>query len=179
VETGDGSLPQLRHSPRCSQKSSERRKHRYRKHDFMSSRAMRNWKEAWRVTEGLIKQMHDERRPKRARFLMVILSNAIQVYPDPARPGKQFLEHIAADNIFYPNLRLKALAEREQIEFLDLAQPMQGYADQNKVFLHGFGSDIGNGHWNANGHRVAAETDRAKTLPVKTRRQILLALPFT
>jgi len=32
----------------------------------------------------------------------------------------------------------------------------EAYADQNKVFLHGFGSDIGNGHWNASGHRVAA-----------------------
>ena len=115
-----------------------------------------SWQEAWRVTEGLIKQMHDDVAQKKARFLMVTLSNAIQVYPDPTI-RQQFLEHIAADNIFYPNLRLKALAEREEIEFLDLAQPMQGYADQNKVFLHGFGSDIGNGHWNANGHRVAAE----------------------
>jgi hypothetical protein len=34
---------------------------------------------------------------------------------------------------------------------------MQIYADQNKVFLHGFGSDIGNGHWNATGNKVAAE----------------------
>jgi len=70
---------------------------------------------------------------------------------------QRFLEHVGADSIFYPNLRLKALAAREQIDFLDLAQPMQTYADQNKVFLHGFGSDIGNGHWNATGHKVAAE----------------------
>jgi GDSL-like Lipase/Acylhydrolase family len=115
-----------------------------------------NWKEAWRVTEGLIKQMRDDVAQKKARFLMVTLSNAIQVYPDPIVRQK-FLQHVGADTIFYPNLRLKALAEHEQIEFLDLAQPMQVYADQNKVFLHGFGSDIGNGHWNATGHRLAAE----------------------
>lgn len=115
-----------------------------------------NWKEAWNVTEGLIKQMRDDVVQKRARFLVVTLSNAIQVYPDPA-VRQRFLQHVGAETIFYPNLRLKALAEREQIDFVDLAEPMQAYADQNKVFLHGFGSDIGNGHWNANGHRVAAD----------------------
>jgi hypothetical protein len=115
-----------------------------------------NWKEAWRITEGLIKQMRDDVAQRKARFLLVTLSNAIQVYPDPV-VRQRFLQHVGADNIFYPNLRLKALAEQERIDFIDLAQPMQVYADQNKVFLHGFGSDIGNGHWNATGHKLAAE----------------------
>jgi len=115
-----------------------------------------NWSEAWRVTEGLIKQMRDDVAQKKARFLLVTLSNAIQVYPDPV-VRQRFLEHVGADSIFYPNLRLKALAAREQIDFLDLAQPMQIYGDQNKVFLHGFGADIGNGHWNATGHKLAAD----------------------
>ena len=115
-----------------------------------------NWKEAWHVTEGLIRQMHDDVVQKQAGFLLVTLSNAIQVHPDPI-VRQRFLQHVGADSIFYPNLRLKALAQREQIDFLDLAQPMQAYAEQNKVFLHGFGSDIGNGHWNATGHQLAAE----------------------
>ena len=115
-----------------------------------------NWKEAWRVTEGLIKQMRDDVAQKRARFLLVTLSSAVQVYPDPG-VRQRFLQYVGADTIFYPNLRLKALAEREQIDFVDLAQPMQVYADQNKVFLHGFGSDMGNGHWNATGHRLASD----------------------
>jgi hypothetical protein len=115
-----------------------------------------NWQDAWRVTEGLIKQMRDDVAQKKARFLVVTLSNAIQVYPDPA-VRQRFLQHVGAETVFYPNLRLRALAEREQIDFLDLAQPMQVHADQNKVFLHGFGNDIGNGHWNAIGHQVAAE----------------------
>ena len=34
---------------------------------------------------------------------------------------------------------------------------MQTYANEKKVFLHGFGKEIGNGHWNADGHRLAAE----------------------
>jgi len=115
-----------------------------------------NWKEAWNVTEGLIRLMRDDVVERRSRFLLVTLSNAIQVYPDAA-VRQRFLQHVGAETIFYPNLRLKGWAERERIEFLDLAEPMQAYADQNKVFLHGFGSDIGNGHWDATGHRRAAD----------------------
>ena len=116
-----------------------------------------NWKEAWHVTEGLIKQMRDEVTQKEAKFLLVTLSNAIQVYPDPV-VRQNFMRHIGTNTVFYPNLRLLAWSEQERIDFLDLAEPMQRYADQNKVFLHGFGSNLGgNGHWNATGHRVAAE----------------------
>ena len=114
------------------------------------------WKEGWHVTEGLITEMRNEVRQKGAKFVLVTLSNAIQVYPDPA-VRQRFLQRLEIPNVFYANLRLQALAGREQIDFIDLAQPMQSYADQNKVFLHGFGSDLGNGHWNANGHRLAAD----------------------
>ena len=114
------------------------------------------WKEGWHVTEGLITEMRNEVRQKGAKFVLVTLSNAIQVYPDPA-VRQRFLQRLEIPNVFYANLRLQALAAREQIDFIDLAQPMQSYADQNKVFLHGFGSDLGNGHWNANGHRLAAD----------------------
>ena len=66
------------------------------------------------------------------------------------------MKRLGLTTMFYPDLRLKDLAQRENIEFVDLAEPMQLYADQNKVFLHGFGSELGNGHWNAAGHRLAA-----------------------
>jgi hypothetical protein len=115
-----------------------------------------NWKEAWRVTEGLIRQMRDEVRQRGAKFVVVTLSNAIQVYPDPV-VRQNFIKHIGVNTVFYPNLRLKAMAVRENIDLVDLAEPMQTFADQNHVFLHGFGKDIGNGHWNAEGHRLAAQ----------------------
>ena len=87
---------------------------------------------------------------------MVTGSNSIQVYPDPL-VRQNFMCHIGVNTVFYPNLRLKALAEREHIDFFDLAEPMQAYADQHRVFLHGFDRDIGNGHWNAAGHQVVAD----------------------
>jgi len=116
-----------------------------------------NWSEAWHVTEGLIGQMRDEVSHRGARFMVVTLSNAIQVYPDPVA-RQNFMKHIGVSTVFYPNERLRALASREQIDFFDLAEPMQVYAEQNKVFLHGFGSDLGgNAHWNPAGHRLAAD----------------------
>jgi hypothetical protein len=116
-----------------------------------------NWREARRVTEGLIVQMRDEVKQHNAKFFLVTSSNAIQVYPN-AVVRRNFLRRIGTNTLFYPNLRLKALAEREHFDFMDLARPMQAYAEQNKVFLHGFGSDVGgNSHWNADGHSLAAE----------------------
>ena len=123
-----------------------------------------NWKEAWRVTEGLILKIRDEVNQKGAKFVLVTLSNAIQVYPDQLVRQK-FMNQIGVSTMFYPNLRLRALAGRENIDFLDLAEPMQAYADQNKVLLHGFANDIGNSHWNATGHRVAAELIARKLCP--------------
>ncbi|HEX7724022.1 MAG TPA: SGNH/GDSL hydrolase family protein [Pyrinomonadaceae bacterium] len=114
------------------------------------------WNEAWQVTEGLLKEIHNEVNQKGAKFVLVVGSNPIQVHPDRA-VRERFQSYVRVDNLFYPNLRLERLANREQIDFLDLAQPMQRYADEKKVFLHGFGKEIGNGHWNADGHREAAE----------------------
>ena len=115
-----------------------------------------NWRQAWEITEGLIRKMRDQVKQNGQKFIVVVGSNPIQVSPDPA-VRQRFLDYIGAKDLFYPNLRLQALAEREQIDFLDLAKPMQLFAEQKKVYLHGFGSDIGNGHWNADGHRLAAD----------------------
>ncbi len=44
------------------------------------------WKDAWRVTEGLIAEMANEVRSHGASFWVVTLSTGIQVYPDTRRP---------------------------------------------------------------------------------------------
>ena len=114
------------------------------------------WQEAWRITEGLIVLMRDEVRERGAKFLVVNLSNGIQVHPDAS--GRQaFMKRLGINDLFYPERRIKDLGEREGIAVLNLAPALQSYAEQNRVFLHGFGSDIGNGHWNELGHRVAGE----------------------
>jgi hypothetical protein len=115
-----------------------------------------NWNEAWRLTEALILQMREEVRGKGARFVVVTLSNGIQVYPEP-NVRRIFMKRVGVNDLFYPDNRVKALGEREKISVISLAPLLQGYADENKAFLHGFGSNIGNGHWNQLGQRVAGE----------------------
>ena len=114
------------------------------------------WTEAWRVTEGLIKEIQTEVTRHGARFMLVVGSNPIQVYPDRAARAR-FLSQVGADNLFYPDERLAQFAQREGINSMELAPALQNYADEKKLFLHGFGKQIGNGHWNADGHRVVAD----------------------
>ena len=118
--------------------------------------ADQTWNEAWRVTEGLIVQMRDEVNSRGARFVVVTLTNGIQVFPD-ANARRVFLQRVGASDLFYPDQRIRNLCDREAIAVITLAPPMQEYADHNRVFLHGFGDNPGNGHWNQLGQRTAAE----------------------
>ncbi len=114
------------------------------------------WKDAWQVTEELMLLMRDEVQQHGAKFFVVTLSNGGQVLP--TRAGREdFARRVGATDLFYPDLRIKALGEREGFPVWNLAPSLQAYAEQHGVFLHGFGRDIGNGHWNEAGHQVAGE----------------------
>ena len=115
------------------------------------------WQEAWRVTEGLIVLMRDEVREKGADFLVVTLSGGIQVHPEPS-VRQEFMEKLGISDLFYPERRIKTLGEREGFTVLNLAQPLQAYAEEEQVFLHGFeNTSLGGGHWNKEGHRLAGQ----------------------
>ncbi len=114
------------------------------------------WQDAWRVTEALLLRMRAEVNAHGAQFVVVTLSNGIQVYPD-AQARQAFAQKLGVPDLLYPDLRIKALCEQAGIPVLTLAPQLQLYADEHKVFLHGFGPDIGNGHWNQTGHHVAGE----------------------
>jgi hypothetical protein len=114
------------------------------------------WNGTWRVTEALITEMRDEVRTHNAKFLVVTLSNGPQVLPDPTQ-REAVARRIGATDLFYPDKRIKSLCERENIPVITLAPDLQQFAESNKVFLHGFDKNIGNGHWNVTGNRAAGE----------------------
>jgi hypothetical protein len=115
------------------------------------------WEDAWRVTEGIITTMARETAAHHVPLLVVTLANPPQIYPDPTVRGYYSMTYRSTD-IFYPDQRIKALGEREGFEVLNLAAPMQAYADEHHVFLAGFKSTkLGVGLWNADGHRLAGE----------------------
>jgi hypothetical protein len=114
------------------------------------------WNDAWSITEKLILEMRNEVNSRGAKFVLVTLSNGPQVLPNPAW-REAFKKRFGITDLFYPDERIKSLCLREGIPVITLAPELQEYAQRNNVFLHGFGKNIGNGHWNATGQRVAGE----------------------
>jgi hypothetical protein len=115
------------------------------------------WEQAWRLTERLISGIHEETRRLGARLVVFTVPYAIQVHPD--RAVREALQaKLGVSDLFYPDRRVEALAQRAGIDAVALAPQMQRLADQREAFFHGFPeSGMGRGHWNPDGHRVAAE----------------------
>jgi hypothetical protein len=117
----------------------------------------REWQDAWRVTEGLLRTMRDETMSSGADFVLATFSSAISVHPDP-NVRKRYLERVGIQDFLYPTRRLEELAAAEHIPIVSLTPQLQAYAKQNQVFLHGFDNKtLGKGHWNAEGHRLTGE----------------------
>jgi hypothetical protein len=115
------------------------------------------WKDAWAVTEGLITAVHDDAARHHAMFLAVTEDTGIQVWPD-SRVRKRFEERLGVPDLFYPDRRIAALGKREDFAVLNLAQPLEAYAEQHHAFLHGFSNTpMGFGHWNETGHEQAGK----------------------
>jgi lysophospholipase L1-like esterase len=114
------------------------------------------WNEAWEITERLLVAMRDEARSHAVPLYLVVLSNGPQVHPDAHR-REQIANELGVADLFYPDRRLLAVAERAGIPVLALARPMADEALSTRVFFHGFGDTLGTGHWNEHGHRAAGE----------------------
>jgi hypothetical protein len=120
------------------------------------------WRDAWTVTEDLVTAMSREVKAHGARLVVVTLSTPIQVYPDTAY-REAYLRSVGGTDLFYPEHRLDALGAREGFVVVNLAPSLQAYADQHHSFLHGFSNtQVGTGHWNALGHRLAGEIIAAR-----------------
>jgi hypothetical protein len=114
------------------------------------------WRSAWDTTESLLLLMRDEIEARGARFLLVTLSNDVQV--DSNREARAALQSaLGIGDLFYPDQRLQAFAGRHSIDAVILAPLMQRAADQTGVYFHGFPNTApGRGHWNDGGHAFAA-----------------------
>jgi hypothetical protein len=132
--------------------------------------------EAWRVTEAMLAQMHLEVQDRGRSFLIVTLSNGIQVTPHPEQT-RNYMEALGITDIFAPDHRIEDFGKRHSFDVLTLAPALQAMARDRKVNMHGFGNYLGLGHWNQNGHRAAAaliaeylchSSGHAATAPTKT-----------
>lgn len=114
------------------------------------------WREAWRITEGVLRLMRDESRSRGTPFALVTLTRGIQVTPDRARKDR-FLRELGADDLYYPERRLADFGKRAGVPVLNLAPSMAQEAERRGVYFHAVGESQGIGHWNTEGHRAAGE----------------------
>ena len=117
---------------------------------------------AWKVTEGLLRAMRDEVKAHGAELRIVILATRPQVIPDPARRA-ELMRRLGVSDLNYADHRLLEFGAREGIPVIALAPALSDYAVSHHVYLNGFNrANLGAGHWNETGHRVAAETIAAE-----------------
>jgi len=115
------------------------------------------WKEAWQITERLIVATRDEVVAGGGRFLVVSIPIGIQVHPNP-EVRTRFMRALHVDDLWYPESRIRELAQREHIDAIALGRSFQSYAETNQVYLHGFkNTRLGTGHLNENGHKLIGE----------------------
>ena len=115
-----------------------------------------NWENAWRVTEGIIGLMKSEVESHGAKFLVVTGSNGAQVLPNVSE-RVAFANMLGVDDLLYPDRRIAAFCSSNSIRVIRLAPVLADYAVRERTNLHGFEGNIGYGHWNQLGHRVAGE----------------------
>ncbi len=115
------------------------------------------WYNAWEITETLIVQMSREVKEKNAHFFLLPVTASIQVHPDP-NIRNHYIEKMGIAELGYPEERIKALGIRNGFDVIPLIHRFQQIAEQNNKFLHGFENlKPGFGHWNKDGHRLAAD----------------------
>lgn len=119
----------------------------------------------WELTEKLVLQLHRDVSADTGRadgLLVVCLTEGVQVH---RAQREQFLKEQSGLDPDYAEKRMQAFCAANGIPFLALSPDMLRFNESTCRPLHGFGGR-GNGHFNLDGHRVAADSiaGRLRTL---------------
>jgi hypothetical protein len=114
------------------------------------------WQSAWTLTERLIEQMNSECQQRQCGFSVAVISSGIQVNPDDELRS-EYAARLGVTDLSYADRRLSRLGGRLDIPVIPLSFGLLEYAKTHDVCVHGFANtQLGEGHWNAQGHRQAA-----------------------
>ena len=115
------------------------------------------WKQAWDTTEALIGKMGELASARGAKLAVVTVPYAIEVHPDAALRASLLAKYGVPD-FAYPDRRIASFAQRNGLLAIPLAPQMQALAHATGKHLYGAEDrNPGFDHWNALGHRAAAE----------------------
>ena len=113
-----------------------------------------DWRNAWRVTEGILDQMNAEVRAANAAFVVVTGSNGGQVLPN-VQARERFAAMLGTTDLLYPDNRISAFCRAKAIPMIMLAPALGEYTRREQRDIHGVEGMIGYGHWNKLGHQIA------------------------
>jgi len=120
------------------------------------------WESAWNVTEKLLIGVFNEVRVQHKKFLLVDITNGIDVYPD-LDIKRKYMKEIGVQDLDYPHNRIERLAHHEGMPLIGLKHDFNEYAVKHNSYLHGFPkTGLGFGHWNKTAHALAAEIISAR-----------------
>jgi hypothetical protein len=115
------------------------------------------WSDAWRVTEALIAQFHQETTAIGSRFLVMVVPHAVEFHPNPMVRA-EFAKRVGVKDLSYPDSRLRDIAQRLGFPALILSKELGRYSLVTGQALCGFANTrLGWGHFNAEGHRIAGK----------------------
>lgn len=116
-----------------------------------------DWSNAWFVTEKIIESINSEILKKNKDFIVISVSNPIQVHPD-LNFIKNYLVNKNIKNINYPDDRIENFLKKKNIKYINTAKKLSIKALQNNDYFHGFkNTKLGTGHWNEAGHDEASK----------------------
>ena len=114
-----------------------------------------DWQEAWNITKALILKVDEKSKEKGAQLLLVSLTDRKQVHNEYWQ--KALATHPEMNNMYWdlekPEKILTDFSAENNINYLPLLTPFKEYVNRTNEKVHGHYD----GHWNANGHKLAAE----------------------
>ena len=120
--------------------------------------------QAWRVFEALVPELKLDSQKHDAELWLLSQGMPEQENPNPTI-GEEFKRKVGADDLYYWDKRVDAIAQENGIHSLRLPPLMATYAAQHHVYLHGFFfTPPGQGHWNDKGNEVAGQLIAANLL---------------
>lgn len=115
------------------------------------------WKEAWQITDRVLEVIQKDCRKMRAKFVVVILNNSVEVHPDPEVTASLAMK-LGVSDLEEPQRQLTASGERYGFPVIRLLERMRDIARRDQVCFHGFPNAVPcAGHWNELGHETAGK----------------------
>jgi hypothetical protein len=118
--------------------------------DVFNGNLTGDWDSAYAVTKKLITLLSDEVTSNSSKFCVMLIPDSYQVYQTESNC-------VTGKDLRKPNRFLRGIALSRNIPLFDLTDTFVSEHLQTGNYLYGFGKNLGNGHWNENGHLLAAQ----------------------